>query len=77
MKVKELIAKLQMEDGEAEACIAQPSHDYWGSTCAREVNNIELANVTWSEYHRMNKVVDYDNIENYEEEELKNVVLLS
>jgi len=77
MKVNELIAQLQMENGEAEVCIAQPSHDYWGTTCASEVNNIEIADVTWSEYHRKNKVVDEDHIENYEKEELKNVVLLS
>lgn len=77
MKVKELIAKLQMENGEAEVCIAQPSHDYWGSLCAREVDNIELADVTWSDYHNTNKVVDDDHIDNYEKEELKSVVLLS
>ena len=77
MKVKELIAQLQMENGEAEVCIAQPSHDYWGTTCASEVDHIETADVTWSEYHRKNKVVDDDHLENYEKEELKNVVLLS
>lgn len=77
MKVKELIAQLQMEDGEAEVCIAQPSHDYWGSVCARDVNNIELADVAWSEYHKANKVIDDDHIDNYEKEDLESVVLLS
>lgn len=77
MKVKELIEELSCFDGEQEVCIAQPSHDYWGTTCASEVNNIEIADVTWSEYHRKNKVVDDDHIENYEKEELQNVVLLS
>ena len=77
MKVKELIAQLQMEDGEAEVCIAQPSHDYCGSVCAIDVDYIELADVAWSEYHGANKVIDDDRIDYYEKEELKNVVLLS
>ena len=77
MTVRELIEELKREDGDAEVCIAQPSHDYWGSLCASEVNNVEIANVAWSEYHRKNKVIDDDHIENYEKEELKNVVLLS
>lgn len=77
MKVKDLIEELSCFDGEQEVCIAQPSHDYWGTTCASEVDHIEIADVTWSEYHRKNKVIDDDHIENYEKEELKNVVLLS
>lgn len=77
MTVRELIEELEREDGDAEVCIAQPSHDYWGSVCARDVNNIELADVAWSEYHKTNKVIDDDHLEHYEEEELKNVVLLS
>lgn len=77
MTVRELIEELKREDGEAEVCIAQPSHDYWGNVCARDVKNIEVADVAWSEYHRANKVIDDDHLENYEKEELKNVVLLS
>jgi hypothetical protein len=77
MKVRDLIRELSCFDDEQEVCIAQPSHDYWGTTCASEVNNIEIADVTWSEYHRKDKVVDDDHIEHYEKEELKSVVLLS
>lgn len=77
MKVKDLKRQLSFFDNEQEVCIAQPSHDYWGTLCAREVDDVSTANVTWSDYHSTNKVVDDDHIEHYEKEELKNVVLLS
>ena len=77
MKVKELIAQLKMEDGEAEVCIAQPSHDYWGTTLAREVTDVCIQNVTYSSYHRTDKLVDDEKIDMYEKEDLKEVVVLS
>lgn len=77
MTVSELIQNLQQYDGDMEVMTAAPSHDYWGTVCANAVSSIDTANVADSPYHGTNKVVDDEKIENYSDDELKEVVLLS
>lgn len=37
---------------------AAPSHDYWGTVCARNINIIDIASVKYSDYHQTDKVVE-------------------
>ena len=77
MKVKELRELLSFFDDEDEVAMAQPSNDYWGTTLARGVDSAEKVEVTFSAYHNTDKVVDLDRLDNYEKDELHEVVLLS
>lgn len=77
MTVSELIQNLQQYDGDMEVMTAAPSHDYWGTLNANKVGTIDTANVTYSDYHNTHKVVDDEKIDNYSDDELKEVVLLS
>ena len=51
MKVAQLIALLQQQDPEADVRIEQPTHDYWRSVAASEVNGVEAIDVEHSDYH--------------------------
>jgi len=77
MKVKDLKAQLSFFNDEQEVCFAFPSGDYWGTTQAKEVSNISEDKVAWSEYHNTHKVIDCDREDRYEQDELKEVVILS
>jgi hypothetical protein len=72
MTVKELIETLECFDPESEVHFAYPSNDYWGTTLSRQVDSVECAKVEYSEYHRTNKIIDYD----YEDADAKDVVIL-
>lgn len=58
MIVEELIAKLQQEDPKAEVHYAYPFGDYWDTEVAPKVGSVGEAYVTFSDYHRMDKLVD-------------------
>ncbi len=75
MKVSDLINILSQFDPEREVRIAQPQHDYWHSTAAVDINefDIGLVNVQHSDYFRADVIADESD---YEDEELKEVVLL-
>lgn len=77
MKVKELRELLSFFDDEDEVAMTQPSNDYWGTTLAKGVGSAEKVEVTFSTYHNTDKVVDLDRLDNYEKDELHEVVLLS
>ena len=75
MKVSDLINILSQFNPDQEVRIAQPQHDYWHSTAAVDINefDIGLVNVQYSDYFRADVIKDESD---YEDEELKEVVLL-
>lgn len=66
MTVEELIAELQMMDPNAEVHFAYNYGDHWRTQVAPKVDSVELGNVKYSDYHRMPKVVEYDDDDVYE-----------
>jgi hypothetical protein len=60
MKVRELIEQLVAEDQEAEVHVAYEYGDHWHTTVAPKLRRIEETPITYSDYHRMPKVVDED-----------------
>ena len=77
MKVKELIEILESFNKEEEIYYAFPSGDYWGNTIAKEVNNVENADIVESTYHNAYKVIDSEKRCRYEEDEMQNIILIS
>lgn len=77
MKVKDLIQELKCFNPKSEICFSYPSGDYWGTELANEVSRVETANVTYSNYHDTNKIVDDDRLDNYDQEDLRQVVVIS
>lgn len=60
MTVDELIAELKQMDPNAEVHFAYNYGDHWRTQVAPKVDSVELGNVKYSDYHRMPKVVEYD-----------------
>jgi hypothetical protein len=82
MKVRELIDQLGNYDPEMEVHTSYCYGDYWRTQVAPKVGYIEEAQVEYSEYHRMDKLVeDTDDYEDEEEAEdvketLRRVVII-
>jgi hypothetical protein len=71
MKVSELIEELQYLDPEAEVHFSYNYGDHWRTEVAPKVTNVHEGVVTYSEYHRMDKVADED-YDDEDEVEVKN-----
>lgn len=71
MKVARLIEELQMMDQDAEVHFAYNYGDHWRTTVAPRVTQISEGTVEFSDYHRMDKLVeeDYDDYDDEPEEE--------
>jgi hypothetical protein len=67
MQVKELIEILGRYDQEADVHFAYGYGDHWRTQVAPRVSNVFDGVVQYSEYHRMDKLVE-DEDEMYEEE---------
>jgi hypothetical protein len=79
MKVSELIDKLQQQDPNAEVHFAYNSGDYWNTQVAATVDEVQLARVTHSAYHDMDKVMELDDCDEEDGDtviEAREVVLL-
>ncbi len=78
MKVKDLIEQLGYMDQDAEVHFQYNYGDHWHTTVAPEVSSVEMGVVTWSDYHRMPKVVeaDYDDEDEAEDTVGQPVVLI-
>jgi hypothetical protein len=76
MKIGKLIDWLQQFDEDTDVYIAQPSHNYWGDVVAAKIADIDLADITYSDYHRAMQVVTNKDTD-VEEDDIKEVVLLS
>ena len=66
MQVKELIEMLSYLDQNAEVHFSYNYGDHWQTQVAPSVDRVDLALVQYSEYHRMDKLMDEDNM--YEDE---------
>jgi hypothetical protein len=77
MQVKELIEQLGYMDPEMEVHFEYGYGDHWRTTVAPKVSSVEMGIVQYSDYHRMDKVVeqDYDDEEDAEPKG-KEVVLI-
>jgi len=70
MSVKELIESLEGFDPNMEVKFAYNYGDYWGTEVASNVGRIDEGQVRYSDYHRMDKVVDD------EDDNMKTVVII-
>jgi|GEM_PF-2164041 hypothetical protein len=79
MTVQQLIDELKMMPSDLEVKFAYPSRDYWHSTIAGDVQNVEEGAVVHSEYHSAMVVVDQDDEEEVEkhQDDAACVVLLT
>ena len=66
MQVKELIEMLSYLDQNAEVHFSYNYGDHWQTQVASSVDRVDLALVKYSEYHRMDKLMDEDDM--YEDE---------
>jgi len=60
MTVAELIEYLQEQDQTLEVKFSYPSGDYWRTQVAKDIEEVETGLVEYSDYHRMDKVVNND-----------------
>ena len=60
MTVAELIEYLQEEDQTLEVKFSYNSGDYWRTQVAKDIETGETGLVDYSDYHRMDKVVEND-----------------
>jgi hypothetical protein len=60
MTVAELIEYLQEQDQTLEVKFSYNSGDYWRTQIAKDIEEVETGLVEYSDYHRMDKVVDND-----------------
>jgi hypothetical protein len=67
MKVSELIELLQSENPEAEVHFSYNYGDHWRTQVAPTVDRVDVGYVKYSDYHRMDKVVDQDDFD-YDED---------
>jgi hypothetical protein len=78
MLVRDLIELLEGYDADLEVHFAYNYGDHWRTQVAPRVDNVDMGVVEYSDYHRMDKVVevDYDDEESADEVTGKAVVLL-
>ena len=77
MKVKDLIEQLGYMNPEAEVHFEYNYGDHWRTQVAPQVSSVEMGMVKYSEYHRMDKVVEPDwDEEDADEVDGREVVLI-
>ena len=67
MRVEDLIAELQLMPQDAEVHFQYNYGDHWRTQVAPKVSEVYPGAVTYSDYHRMPKVVEQDDY--FEDEE--------
>ena len=75
MKVSELIELLSDMDQDADVHFCYDYNDHWRTTVAPKVGQVFEADITYSEYHRMPKLVE-DAGDLDEDATLNNVVVI-
>jgi hypothetical protein len=77
MNVRDLIECLEGMDPEAEVHFEYNYGDHWRTQVAPKVSSVEMGLVQYSDYHRMDKVVEPDwDEEDADEVDGKKVVLI-
>ena len=74
MLVKELIEELKFLNPEAEVHFEYNYGDHWRTSVAPKVQSINEGAVEYSEYHRMDKMMDYEDCYDEETGEPKDTV---
>ena len=81
MKVAQLIEQLQYLDQDAEGHFAYNYGDHWRTEVAPSVSRVDEGVVEFSDYHRMDKMVDdedcYDEETGNYKESVRRVVVLA
>jgi hypothetical protein len=77
MRVQDLIDELENFDPNAEVVFSYSYGDYWNTTVAAPAEYIDEGTVTYSEYHRQDKVVEMDDDEMDSDGRIRNVVIIS
>ena len=84
MLVKELIESLKYMDQDAEVHFSYCYGDHWRTEVAPKLSRVDEGAVVYSEYHRMDKMVENEYDDEYVEEDgevvndtLRRVVVLS
>jgi hypothetical protein len=84
MKVKDLIEQLGYMDQEAEVHYSYNYGDHWRTEVAPAVGRVDEGAVVYSDYHRMDKIAEYDDEVEFDDdgkeivdETLRRVVVLS
>lgn len=77
MRVRDLIEELENFDPESEVVFSYQYGDYWNTTVAAPAEYIDEGTVTYSEYHRQDKVVEMDDDETDSDNRIRNVVIIS
>lgn len=70
MTVKELIDELSYYPDDMEVEFAYNYGDYWKTIVCKEIKNVETGCVEYSEYHRMNKLIDVDDEDDDDDDNL-------
>ena len=76
MTVKELIEQLEDMDPKMEVHIAYNYGDYWKTEVAPEIDEVDVREVTFSEYHNMDKIARERDDGERDEDETREVVVL-
>jgi len=77
MKVKDLIEALTAENPEAGVCIAYNYGDYWRTTVAPIIENVDTGYVKYSAYHDMPIIWNGAEVDEVGDKDIENVVILS
>jgi len=84
MLVKELIEMLEGMNQDAEVHYAYNYGDHWRTEVAPRVDRVDEGAVVYSDYHRMDKIAEYDDEVEFDDdgkervdETLRRVVVLS
>lgn len=73
MNVRELIEQLQHLPQDADVHFSYNYGDYWKTTVAPKVESADIGEVVYSDYHRMDRLIDEDS---REDEDTRTVVVL-
>ena len=77
MKVAELIEQLQDMDPTADVHFSYNYGDHWRTQVAPTIDRVDEGYVEYSDYHRMDRVIDLDIFDDEDTELPDRVVLLS
>ena len=68
MKVADLIQELQCMPQDAEVHFSYNYGDHWRTEVAPKVGRVDEGSVVYSDYHRMDKIAEYDDEIEFDDE---------
>ena len=76
MKVKQLSELLSSFEDDMEVKVAYNYGDHWRTKVAPDVCNVEITEVEYSDYHRMDRVIDREILDDEEYNLARRAVVL-